>query len=159
MKKRPSASPSRHRRRTDEAEKPKRRRRRCLNCGELFTPARDWQKFDKPECKVEFHRAGGVSFTRYSAIVENRVRKAERRIMHEIAERIDTITQKIMRKLREMKISEQARSQATEELAALAGAVRPAEQEERNATARPANQGAVTMREVTAPDTGDKSLS
>ena len=74
-------------------EKKPLRRRRCLNCGELFEPVKGTngprQKFcltNGRQCRDEYNKAGGVSFVRYRRIVESAVAKAKREILYEVRE-------------------------------------------------------------------------
>jgi hypothetical protein len=63
------------------------RRRKCLNCDELFRPERPYpvQKFCKDACRKEFHANGGNAFGPLKARLEKLVLKQTAELTRQVA--------------------------------------------------------------------------
>lgn len=61
-------------------------RRRCNNCGRLYWPKKEEQKFCSDNCRKQFHRAGGLSYAKLENLIENIVEKKLRKWKPELAE-------------------------------------------------------------------------
>jgi hypothetical protein len=83
------------------------RRKRCLNCLNLFrvdprlnTPARIAKgcepKFCCDDCRKEWHRNGGVSFSRQKSVIEALVRRRLESHLQEIRMKLDQLKSRVV---------------------------------------------------------------
>lgn len=75
------------------------RRRKCLNCDELFRPERAYpvQKFCKDACRKEFHANGGNAFGPLKAKLEKLVQKQTAALVKEMNARLDGLERTVAR--------------------------------------------------------------
>lgn len=53
--------------------------KRCKWCGGTFVPSRDWQEFDREQCRIAYHKNGPLSRLKMVELI----RKEARRIVRE----------------------------------------------------------------------------